>query len=310
MRSVKMLAPALALLAACAGPTGEGRPHGVRLLYTSVMAAVPEEQHASAELIPGEVTRHQRESECRLAAEQVWRALGPVDAVGAEVEHRYWTNHGALTLVSLRLLAQGGARGAEADSARFVRTLWPVLCEYVPSGAGYLRLVHRRTPSGWVLTSAQGESSEAMAPPPEAKTLPVAMPEIAAEPFAALEREAQRWRPLLRAPRAGTASVELELDFYDERLVVSSVLRRDSAGSGAWVEAPPAFETRLAGVLVPFTQGLWRRAVRVRLEAVRTPGEDEPEWQVMLAETIRPKGGRVPPRIRPSRPRARCECHR
>lgn len=299
MRAVQWLLPWMLLLAACAGPTGSVGPATGPLSFNrQLLAAAPRTERPDehvAWLEPGgpalgEATSEQRQSECRLAANQIERVLSAVDSVSAQVEHVYWLDHGAFTLSSWRRLAEGGRRGDSVDGDRLARTLAPRLCAAVGNQRGWVHLVHARTQSGWELASISVESSVVQLPPPEAKTLPVDAPDLPAGAFAALEEAARRWRSLLRAPRDGWARVEFRVDFEDYRYTGSSLMGFHAGGTQAPVDLPQQFETQLADALVGFAEGIGKRSVRLTLEAMPALGEREPRWKVLEVATLRPQG--------------------
>src|ERR1044072_8447466 len=119
-------------------------------------------------------------------------------------------------MLSWRRLTEGGAPGSDAHAESWEQGLRH-LALYIEEGTGYLRLLHRRDATGWNMRSFRLPSSPGMPSPPEAKTMPVDAPSIAAGTFAALEREArEKWRLLARCPTDGKARLELIVDFDDE----------------------------------------------------------------------------------------------
>jgi len=284
--------PWAALLIACVGPGGAVRPRAVvlgdgRPLLAGWGAASLVETEESGGPSLGVVTARQQESECRLAAAYLWRLLAPVDSVGAEVEATFWTDQGALTMLSWRRGAEGTIRGAVVDDRSFVEKFAGTLLAIVGDGRRALHLTMRREERGWELQTIRTSDEER--PPPQAKTLGVDTSDIAAGPFAVLEREARtRWLPWLRVPADGTARLDLQVELDDYRLASSSVIRYEKTGSGAAIAPPPGFDTEVAGALVPFTEGLGRHSVWVTLRATRASGQAGPRWRVETATMVRP----------------------
>lgn len=284
------------VLMACAGPGGtlqRERSSGARELLVSVVEGAHPGISGAGPLRPDETLARRRAAECRRARAELWRVLAPVRTAGAEVEVMYWVDGGALTMLAWRRLVTGDAPGNEVDDFEFARSARN-LCTFIGDGAYVLRLVERREQSGWIMQSVHSEP-EGEEPPPEAKTLPVEAPEVAAGTFATLEKLAgERWLPLMRVRSEGTARLELAVELEDERVAGLSVGSYRASGRGVEIGGPAGLETEIAGALVGFTQGVGRRTVRAVLEARREPGDKLPRWRVVGAATVHPPGVEKP----------------
>jgi len=234
----------------------------------------------------GDASERQLQSECERALAETWRVLDRVRNSGAEVEFGWWVQQGALTMTSWRRTVEGGGVAAGADASAFFRSA-STFRTFIGDRIGALRVVYRREDGGWRLVR-QGFDSGVRWTPPEVKSFPEDVRQIRAGPFATLEQWArQKWIPLLQAPVGEHASFDVVVDFDDERLLASTPVRYRPEGRGARVEIPPSFETELAGALVPFTQGLGRRSVRMTLELVSEPGSTTRRWRVREVATVR-----------------------
>ena len=303
-RGAKVIAwrwmPPILLLSACAGPSAPLREvplplGGGRPLLAALGSAAVDLPHGGTKPaegpVLGTVTTKERESEIRQALGQMWGILSSVEAVEAEVEFTFWTNRGALTMVAWRRGADSGEVAESVDPETFFRALSRNFTTFVGAGTRSLNVVFRREPRHWRLSELRSTDTLTSAPL-EAKTLPVDAPPIPAGVFAELENEARRrWLPLLKAPSDGTATLELKVDFEDERLVGSSPGGYHATGRGTFVTTPPGFETRIAAALLPFSQGLGHRSVKVVLQAARSVRESSPRWRVVTAATVRPEAG-------------------
>jgi len=212
------------------------------------------------------------------------RAAG-VREVGAVLEFTFWAEGGALTLVALGRHEWGGEAGSAVDKAAFARELRENLLTYVERHTGSIRLTLRLQEGGW---RADYEAEEGEKAPAEAKTWPVRRVGVRAQVLEELLAAGNEASSRLWVPSDGRVRWSVEIALEDERVRgLETQLPRSWTG-GTAVRAAPELAGTLVNVLVPFSQGLGPRKVRVELEGVSATGARGSHWRVVAAEVIRP----------------------
>jgi hypothetical protein len=229
-----------------------------------------------------------REAEVDRALARVVGLSGGVEEVGAVLAFTYWVEGGALTLVGYQEERGSGRAGRPVDAREMARVLRRVFTEYMGrrAGEGVLRL--RREESRWAVGY---DATRLSVRPAEARTFPVRTQGTPADTFLAFHEAAGRWSSAVRVPAGGAARVELEVQLEDGRLAGGQLreVRRTSGGPGG---GPQPLAAEVAGhlvqVLLPFTEGLGVRTVRVVLWAEHRLGEARARGRVESVRVERP----------------------
>ncbi|HEX8701926.1 MAG TPA: hypothetical protein VF815_24065, partial [Myxococcaceae bacterium] len=262
------------LLNACATvPTGTGG---------SGRLALPGPQPGSEEW---EALEEARRAEVESALAGMWGVAAGVNEVGAELEFSFWAEGGALTLLWLRRREQGGEVGRPVDKAAFSRELRENLRTYVEGHTGSMRLTLRRQEGRW---RADYETEEWSTSPLEAKTWPVRRVGVRAEVLTGLLAAGNEVASRLWVPAGGQARWKVEIALEDEWVRGLETQPPHSWKGGFSVRKAPDLAGTLVNVLLPFSQGLGPRKVKVELEGASAVGARGSRWRVVAAEVIRP----------------------
>jgi hypothetical protein len=232
-----------------------------------------------------DATRQQaRHTEAQRALAQMWAVASTSDAPGTELEFRYWAHDGTLTLRSFQRLREGQGHGHPVDRATFAPGLARELPTLLGRQAREVTFTLEREALGW---EADFRTRSAPAPP-EARTLPHTRPGVPSEVYQQALATAQALARLLEVPRGGQAHLEVEVTLEDERITGWEPTQVDSLGEGPRLAAPPSAVSEVAHLLLPFTQALGPRTVRLELEGTHRPREAAPRWRVRQAQTRPP----------------------
>ncbi|HLL04792.1 MAG TPA: hypothetical protein VK539_29675 [Myxococcaceae bacterium] len=265
---------ALLLLNACAtvptGTGGSGRP--------VLRGAQPGSEE-------WEDLKEARRAEVESALAGMWGVAAGVREVGAVLEFTFWAEGGALTLVALGRHEWGGEAGSGVDKAAFARELRENLLTYVERHTGSVRLTLRREQGRWRVDYETEEGEEA---PAEAKTWPVRRVGVRAEVLEGLLAAGNEAASRLWVPEGARVRWQVEIALEDERVKGLETQPPRQWAGGRSVKAAPELAGTLVNVLVPFSQGLGPRRVRVELEGTNTAGARVAHWRVVEAEVIRP----------------------
>jgi hypothetical protein len=215
----------------------------------------------------------------------MWGVAAGVREVGAVLEFTFWAEGGALTLVSLERREWGVAAGSEVDKAAFARELRENLLTYVEGYIGSVRFTLRREDGRW---RADYETQEWSAAPVEAKTWPVRRVGVRAEVLTGLLAAGKEAASRLWVPAGGQARWKVEIALEDDWVRGLETVPPRSWAGGTSVKATSELAGTLVNVLVPFSQGLGPRNVRVELEGTNAAGAGVSNWRVVAAEVIRP----------------------
>ncbi len=266
---------ALVLLNACAtvprdGTGGSGRPEQ-RGPYPGSSEWDSQEEARRAEL------------ESALAS--MWGVASEVREVGAVLEFTFWTEGGAFTLLSLRRREWGGEAGSAVAQESFASDLRDVLPTYAEGAAGELRLTLRREERRWRADFKKDDGADF---PLEAKTWPVRRVGARAEELQVLVAAGREVASRVWVPAGAQVRWQVELALDDERVTGLETHPPRSLPGGASVRAAPELAGTWVNVLVPFTQGLGPRKVRMEWEGEHIAGTQQSRWKIVAAEVVRP----------------------
>ncbi|HEX5747347.1 MAG TPA: hypothetical protein VFZ09_13975, partial [Archangium sp.] len=209
-----------------------------------------------------------------------------VEEVGAVLAFTFWVEGGALTLVGYE---EGrGGEGVGRPVEELERVLRLVLTQYAGGRTGEVVLRLRREEARWAVDY---DASRTDARPSEARRLPVRMPGTPAANFLTFHELAGKWIRAVQVPVGGAARVVLEVRLEDGRLAggeLREVRRTREGPGGSPVALSPEVAGHLVQVLLPFTEGLGPRTVRVVLWAEHRLGETRARGRVESAKVERP----------------------
>lgn len=229
-----------------------------------------------------------REAEADRALARVVGLCSGVEEVGAVLAFTFWVEEGALTWVGYEERGGGGREGQPVGAEELARVLRLVLTQYAGGRTGEVVLRLRREEARWAVDY---DASRTVARPPEARRLPVRMPGTPAGTFLTFHELAGRWMRAVQVPAGGAARVELEVRLEDGRLAGGELrqVRRTREGlGGSPLSLSPEVAGHLVQVLLPFTEGLGPRTVRVVLRAEHRVGEARARGRVESARVERP----------------------
>ncbi|WP_375769630.1 hypothetical protein NR798_01740 [Archangium gephyra] len=237
---------------------------------------------------PWEARNEETDEEARRA--EATEALSGMRGVASHVEEadvelvfRFWAQNGVLSLLSWKRGAGGAHLAKKADS--FAPGFEDHLPTYVRARIGELVLTLHRQRSTWSLRSlTTSENSK----PLEARTLPMRRTGVTADTLAQAHAVATQVSRGLRVPDGGNATAWVEVRLDDDRVLDATTARYDSHGGPPVREPSPELVAQLTQGILPFTQGIGPRTLRLRLEAEHRRTEQHAHWRVMEAGTLRP----------------------
>lgn len=285
----------LCLLQACGARPGVGPPGRTFALsgyepaaLASEGDALPEPPFSSPVLRAepdAEALKRAQRAEAGHALEAAWAVARTTDAPGAEWELRFWSQGGALTLLSFRRIEEGDGRAAPASRGAFLQRFereFPKLLGLQPRE---VTLTLGREETRW---SADLDTSSRDSPPAYARTLPSARAATPQEKYQQALELTRGIARLMAVPRGGSARLGVLVTLEDDRIVGWEPGALDSSGSGPALPAPEEAVTTLIGNLLPFTRGLGARTVALTLLGEHRHGEARPRWLVVDARTLEP----------------------
>jgi hypothetical protein len=226
-----------------------------------------------------------RRAEIDSALAQLWGVASEVREVGAVLEFTYWVESGALTLLSLRRHAWGSGGGSAVDRESFTRGLRKFLSAYTEGALGEMHLTLRREEGRW---HADFKLAERYDFPLDAKAWPVQRVDVRAEVLEGLLTSGKEIRSRLWVPSGAQVRWQVEVELEDERVTGLETHPPRSLPGGTSVKAAPETVGTWVNVLVPFTQGLGSRKVRMEWEGSHIAGSGLSNWKLVAAEVLRP----------------------
>jgi hypothetical protein len=226
-----------------------------------------------------------RRAEIDSALAQIWGVANEVREVGAVLEFTYWVESGALTLLSLRRHAWGSGPGSAVDQESFARSLSKFLFAYTEGVVGEMHLTLRREGGHW---HSDFKLAERYDIPLDTKAWPVQRVGIRAEVLEGLITSGKEMRSRLWVPSGAQVRWQVEVEFEDEWVTGLETHPPRSLPGGTSVKAAPETVGTWVSVLVPFTQGLGPRKVRMELKGSHIAGSGLSRWEIVAAEVLRP----------------------
>jgi len=226
-----------------------------------------------------------RRAEIDSALAHLWSVASEVREVGAVLEFTYWVESGALTLLSLRRHAWGSGAGSPVDRQSFTNGMRKFLSAYTEEAVGEMHLTLRREEGRW---HADFKLAQRYDFPLDAKTWPVQRVGVRAEVLEGLITSGQEMRSRLWVPSGAQVRWQVEVALEDERVTGLETHPPRSLPGGTSMKAAPETVGTWVSVLVPFTQGLGPRKVRMEWEGSHIAGSGLSRWKLVSAEVLRP----------------------
>lgn len=231
-----------------------------------------------------ETLERARQVETARALEGMWAVVSNTDSLGAEWTFRFWSHHGALTLLSFRRTEQGETRASPVERHAFLQRLQRELPTLLGHQPREVALTLEREETHW---SADIDTSSRV-PPAYARTIPSASTSTSQERYQQTLDVARSVARLMTVPRGGSSRLVVQIMLEDERIVGWEPGRMDSSGDGPAFPPPKSAVNAVLGVLLPFTRGLADRTVAMTLQGEHRQGEEHPRWLVLEAQVLEP----------------------
>jgi hypothetical protein len=228
-----------------------------------------------------------RAAELERLLSHVLGLAGGVEEVGAKLAFTLWVQRGALTLLDYRAERGSGRTGRPVVAEELSRLLRLVLSEYVGQRTGETVLKLRREETRWTVDY---EATHHASRPPEAKTLPVLVRGTPAEAFISLHEASKEWVRTLQVAPGSATRVEFGVRLEDGRLAGWELLelQRTYERHGGTPRALPSQVTEaVSRVLLPFTEGVGPRSVRLVLRVEHPSGKTDVRGWVESARVER-----------------------
>ncbi|HZH78740.1 MAG TPA: hypothetical protein VEY88_22110 [Archangium sp.] len=211
-----------------------------------------------------------------------------VREVGTRLAFTFWTHEGALTPLGYQEDAGGGSTGRVVEAHVLERVLRPCFTAPLGRGTGEVMLRLRREEVRWAVdfdATRQGTR------PAEAKTLAVGIRGTPSATFLAMHEAMRKGLRAVQVPEKGAARVEVTVGLEDGRLtgweLVEALHTRRGPGGDARAVSPEV-TGQAVQVLLPFTEGLGPRSVRLVLRVEHRVGEAQARGRVESARVERP----------------------
>jgi len=277
---------ALLMLPACATPLGPSRP-GRDLGLTRYGGPGLEVENGVAPRgeLDDDAWEKARRAESDRALETLWSVAGSTNVLEAEWEFRFWSEGGALTLLSLRRTEAGESLLAPISRGAFLPRLSRELPTLLGGNPREVTLTLERQETGW---SADLDTSLKKEPPSHARTVPSVRGGSSEATHQQVLDTARGIARLMSVPRGGSAGLVAQVSLEDSRILGWELKNLDSSGDGSALSASEDTVNLVVTVLLPFTTGLGERTVSLSLQAEHRPGEARPRWRIQAAHVVEP----------------------
>jgi hypothetical protein len=211
-----------------------------------------------------------------------------VREVGTRLAFTFWVNEGALTPLGYREETGSGSTGRVVEAHVLERVLRPLFSEPLGRRTGEVVLTLRREEGRWAVDY---EATRQGARPAEAKTLAVATRGTPSATFLAVHEAMRKGLRAVQVPEGGGAKVEVAVGLEDGRLTGWELVeaRHTGQGTGGAARAlSPEVGGQAVQVVLPFTEGLGQRTVRLVLRVEHRAGEAQARGRVEWARVERP----------------------
>jgi hypothetical protein len=232
-----------------------------------------------------------RKAETERALAWVVGVASGVREVGTRLAFTFWTHEGVLTPLGYQEGGGGGSTGRAVEVQALERALRPIFTEFLGRSTGEVVLTLRRAEGRWAV---ELDATRQGARPAEAKTLAVGTRGTPSATFLAVHEAMRKGLRAVQVPEGGAARVEVAVGLEDGRLTGWELVeaRHTREGSGGAARAlSPEVAGQAVQVVLPFTEGLGPRTVRLVLRVEHREGEVEARGRVELARVERPPSG-------------------
>lgn len=226
-----------------------------------------------------------RRAEATRALDAVWGVTGSTQSLGAEWAFRFWSQGGALTLLSLHNTQTGEESSAPISRGAFLPSLARELPTLLGTSPREVTLELKRQERGW---KAELDKSSREEPPLSARTIPSVRSGVSRLTHQQVVDTARGLSQLMAVPRGGSTELTALVSLEDSRILSWEPKDLDSSGGGPALAAGEEAVNLVAAVLLPFTQGLGERTVSLSLQAEHAPGEARPRWRIIAAHLLEP----------------------
>jgi len=214
---------------------------------------------------------------------ELWAVGAVEDAPGASWRFRYWSEGGALTLLSFQRTQAGEGRAAPVDADAFLPQFARGLPALLGTGAQEVIFTLTRNESGWAVDL---DTSTSETPPPQARTLPSPRLGVSPDTYGQVLAAARGMARLMRASAGSHSRLEVEILLEDHQVMGWQPVKVQAPGDGRVVDGIEV--TRAATALQPFTQALGVRTLTMVLEVGHPAGSASGSWRVVEARTGEP----------------------
>lgn len=226
-------------------------------------------------------------AEATLALSRIWSVAGGVQQVGSRLSFSFWSERGALTLTEYAATGRDGPLGLPVNEDSFQEEIAQVLTDFAQRHTGLVHLTLERQQTRWTVSF----STSARLRPPEAKTLPVRRAGLPPAEVLALSQGVRQVLRGIKVPTGTQTRLEVELVLEDGRVEDCRLRLFQSTRAytgGSALPLDPAVMEEVVAVLLPFTQGVGPRVVRVDLRLALSPGARQAHGWVEQAFVERP----------------------
>lgn len=232
-----------------------------------------------------ETLDHAREVEAAWALETLWSIAGDTNTLEAEWEFLFWSQDGALTLLSFRRTEQGEKPAAPLGRGAFLPRLGRELPTLLGTHPHEVTLTLERQETGW---SADLDSSSGKKLPLHARMIPSTRTGTSAQTHQQVLETARSIARVMVVPRGGRAELAARVLLDDARIESWELADLDSSGNGPALAGGKDAVHLLVTALLPFTRGMGERTVTLSLEGMHRHGEAHPRWRVTAARVLEP----------------------
>jgi hypothetical protein len=233
-----------------------------------------------------------RRVETERALEALWGIAGATNALGAEWEFRFWSQGGALTLLSLQRTEAGEELLAPISRRAFLPSLSRELPTLLGTNPHEVTLTIEREETGW---DADFDKSSKNEVPPYVRTLPSMRSGFSRSTHQQVLEIARGISRLMTVPRGGSAELTARVSLEDSRILNWEPQDQEASGDGSALSPGEEAINLVVAVLLPFTQGLGERTVSLSLRAEHRHGEPRPRWRIIAAHIVEPSP--LPPEV-------------
>lgn len=233
-----------------------------------------------------------RRAEAARALETIRSVAGAANALGDEWEFRFWSQGGALTLLSLHHTEVGDELVAPLSRRAFLPRLSRELPTLLGTNPHEVTLTLERQETSWTADLDKSSKEET---PLHVRTIPSVRSGISGPTHQQLLEIARGIARLMTVPRGGSAELVARVSLEDGRVLNWEPEDLDSSGAGPALSAGEEAVNLVVAVLLPFTQGLGERTVSLSLQAEHRHGEVRPRWRIVAAHVLEPPP--LPPQV-------------